>query len=61
MPKYIFDFNMDAWVQGVEIEADTLEQAKEKFYKMSAGELIDNGYVQDFNITDVDIDKEDED
>ena len=33
MPKYTvtFDFSLDAWIQNVEVEADDIEEAKEKF------------------------------
>jgi hypothetical protein len=52
MPKYTvtFDFSLDAWIQNVEIEADDIEEAKEKLNKMSLEELVEEGYVKDFNI-----------
>lgn len=60
MPKYTFDFNLSAWIRDLEIEADSLEEAKEKFFDKSVSDLIDEGYVKDHSITDLDIDIEDE-
>lgn len=56
MPKYTvtFDFSLDAWIQNVEIEADDIEEAKEKLNKMSLEDLVEEGYVKDFNIKDLD-------
>jgi hypothetical protein len=66
MPMFKFDFDLDAWIQDLEIPADSLEEAKEKLCKMSVADLIDYGYVKDFNIKDLDYeivkdDEEDED
>lgn len=63
MPKYTvtFDFSLDAWIQNVEVEADDIEEAKEKLNKMSLEDLIEEGYVKDFNIKDLDYSVEDND
>lgn len=66
MPMFKFDFDLDAWIRDLEIPADSLEEAKEKLCKMSVADLIDYGYVKDFNIKDLDYeivkdDEEDED
>lgn len=60
MPKYTFDFNLSAWIRDLEIEADSLEEAKEKFLERSVSDLIDEGYVKDYDITDLDIDIEED-
>ena len=52
--KVKFDFSVDAWLQNVEVEADSLEKAKEKLFSMSLQDLLDEGYVKDFNIKDLD-------
>lgn len=61
MPTYIFDFNLSAWIQNVEIEADSYEEAVEKLSRMSAEDLIDEGYVKNTDITDLDYEVEDDD
>lgn len=57
MPGYSFDFSLDAWIQCLEIEADSVEEAKEKLCKMSIEDLIENGYVKDFAIKDLDVEE----
>ena len=61
--KFRFDFSVDAWVRALEIEADSLDEAKEELLKMSIEDLIDEGYVEDFEIDNLDVeyDEEDED
>lgn len=58
MPKYIFDFNLEAWVRGVEIEADNYDEAINKLLKKDVSELIDLGYVHDSDLSDIDYEKE---
>lgn len=48
-----FNFNLEAWIEGVEIEADSEEEAKEKLYRMNAQELIEAGYVNTSDVNDV--------
>ena len=53
--KVKFDFNLDAWIQNLEIEADSVEQAKDKLMSMSLEDMIEAGaYMKDFNIDSVD-------
>lgn len=63
MPKYTvtFDFSLYAWIQCVELEADSVEEAKEKLRKMTVEDLIEEGYVKDFDIKDLDYSVEDND
>lgn len=64
MPTYVFDFNLSAWIQNVEIEADSYEDAVEKLNRMSAADLIDEGYIKNTDITDIDceeVEHDDED
>jgi hypothetical protein len=52
-----FDFNLEAWVKQLHIEADSLEAAKEKFMNMTLSEILsDDSLVADTNydITEVD-------
>lgn len=55
MAKYSFDFNLEAWIQGVEIEADSYEEAESKLYKMTVEELIEAGYIHTSDLDDVDV------
>lgn len=61
MPRYIFDFDLDAWIKDVEIEAKNLKEAKEKLCSMSIEDLIDEGYIKSYSIKDLDVEVEDED
>lgn len=56
MPKYTFnfDFSVDAWIQGLSIEADSIEEAKEKLLKYSLEEVLEEGYVKDCSFKDID-------
>ena len=60
MKKYVFDFSVDAWLQNVEIEADNLDQAKEELFKKSLADLVEEGYVKDFSISEIDYEVEEE-
>lgn len=52
--KVKFDFNLEAWIQNVEIEADSLEEAEEALYRMSIRDLLENAYIHSSDISDVD-------
>lgn len=53
--KVKFDFNLNAWIQGLEIEADSVEQAQEKLLSMSLEDMIDAGaYIKDSAVDSVD-------
>ena len=61
MKKFTFDFNLSAWIQGIEIEAEDYEEAVEKLGRMSAYDLVSEGYVHNFEIKEVDCDYEEDD
>ena len=52
--KVILDFNLSAWIQGVEVEATSYEDAVTKLHQMTFDELIETGFSKDFTISDVD-------
>lgn len=51
--EFEFDFNVSAWLQGVKIEAASLEEAKELLYKKSLADLVEEGIVRQSDITDI--------
>ena len=52
--KVKFDCNLEAWIQNVEIEADSLEEAEEALYRMSVRDLLENAYIHSSDISNVD-------
>ena len=52
--KVLFDFNLNAWIKGVEIDADSYEDALAKLHGMSFEELVELGYSKEFKLDDVD-------
>lgn len=52
--KVVFDFNLSAWIKGVEVEATSYEEALSKLHQMTFDELIETGFSKDFTIEDVD-------
>lgn len=52
--KVRFDFNVEAWIRGVEVEGDDYDDAENNLYRMTLEELLDEGYVSSFEITDCD-------
>lgn len=60
MPTYTFDFNLSAWIRGLEIEADSEEEAREKLNAMSIDDIVDLGYCSNFDITSVDVESDEE-
>ena len=52
--KVVFDFNLSAWIKGVEVEATSYEEALSKLHQMTFDELIETGFSKDFTIKDVD-------
>lgn len=52
--KVVFDFNLSAWIKGVEVEAASYEEALSKLHQMTFDELIETGFSKDFTIEDVD-------
>lgn len=51
--KVKFNFNLEAWIQDVEIEADSIEEAENKLYSMTVEELIEAGYIHTSDLDDV--------
>ena len=51
--KVKFNFNLEAWIQDVEIEADSMEEAENKLYGMTVQELIEAGYVHTSDLDEV--------
>jgi hypothetical protein len=52
--KVILDFNLNAWIKGVEVEATSYEDAVAKLHQMSFDEILETGFSKDFTIDDVD-------
>ena len=51
--KFRFNFNLEVWVDGIEIEAKSEEEAIEQLYKMSVKEYFEEGYDRESDISDV--------
>ena len=51
-----FDFSLDAWIRNLEIEADSLEDAKDKLARMSVEDIVEYGCVDEHDITNLDSD-----
>ena len=56
--KVKFNFNLKAWIQDVEIEADSIEEAENKLYRMDVQELIEAGYINTSDLDDVEVNLE---
>lgn len=52
--KVVLDFNLSAWIKGVEVEATSYEDAVTKLHQMTFDEIIETGFSKDFTISDVD-------
>jgi len=52
--EFEFDFNVSAWMQGVKVEASSLDEAKEILSKMSLADLVEAGIVKQSEITNID-------
>ena len=52
--KVLFDFNLSAWIKGVEVDADSYDDALAKLHGMSFEELVELGYSKEFKLDDVD-------
>lgn len=48
--KVKFDFVLEAWIDGVEVEADSYEEALRKLYAMDVEDLISEGYIKESDI-----------
>lgn len=51
--KVRFNFNLEAWIDGVEIEANSEEEARDKLYQMTFRELVEEGYDRNFKTSEV--------
>lgn len=60
MKRFTFNFDLDAWVRGVEIEANSYEEALDELTSMDFDDIISEGYVKSFDINNVDYDLEDD-
>ena len=60
MPTYTFNFDLDAWIRNIEIEADSEEEAMEKLNAMKFEDIVDQGYCSMFDITNVDVESDEE-
>lgn len=54
MKKFAFDFDLDLWVQDVVIEAENEEEAKRLLLHMNVNTMLDQGYIKDYNVKQVD-------
>lgn len=61
MPKYKFDFMLNIWLQDVEIEAESYDKAEEVLYNMDVEDLIEEGYIKDYSLTEIDCEEEEDD
>lgn len=61
MKKFAFDFDLDLWVQDVVIEAENEEKARRILLQMNVNTLLDQGYVKDYDIKQVDCSNIEED
>lgn len=52
--KVVFDFNLNAWIKGVEIEATSYDDAVSKLHSLTFDEILETGFSKDFNIDDID-------
>jgi len=52
--KVKFNFNFEAWLDGVEVEADSYDEAVNKLNGMSMEEMLESGYIKQSEVTQVD-------
>lgn len=48
-----FNFDLKAWISGVEIEADSYEEAEEKLLRMDVKDLIEEGYIENSDLDSI--------
>ena len=51
--KVRFNFNLEAWIKGLEVEADSYDEALDKLYRMTFSEIAEAGYAKESDITDI--------
>ena len=49
-----FNINLEAWVEDLEVYGKDLEEAKEGLSKMTIEQLLEDGYVKQFEIKEID-------
>ena len=54
MKTYSFNVGVDVWIKGVEIEANSEEEAREQFNQLSLQDLMNMGYVKSEEFYDLD-------
>jgi hypothetical protein len=52
--KVVFDFNLNVWIKGVEVEATSYDEALSKLHSLTFDEILETGFSKDFNIDDID-------
>jgi hypothetical protein len=52
--KFRFNFNLETWIKGVEVEGNSYEDAIENLYKMSLKDYLEEGDDDETTITDID-------
>ena len=52
--KVVVDFNLSAWITGVEIDATSYEDAKRQLAEMTFNEIVELGYAKEFSVSDID-------
>ena len=60
MKTFTFDFAVQAWIKGLEIEAETYEEAEKELLSMSLEKIVDKGFVKDSDISDIECETEDD-
>lgn len=48
-----FNFDLNAWIDNLTIEANSVEEAKEKLLKMNFEEVVENGSIKLFDVKNV--------
>lgn len=48
------DLSLELWLRGIKVEGKNKKEAEENLYKMTLQELLDNSYIGDSDIYDVD-------
>lgn len=53
MKTYKLDFDFNAWIQNVEIEAENKEEALNKLMNMSLEEMLESGVIKDYGCSNI--------
>ena len=60
MPLYRFNFSVDAWLTHLEIEADSLAEAKQELKTMPLEIIVEESRIKDYNLKDIDVEEVEE-